>query len=268
MKGVILAGGKGTRLYPLTYATNKHLLPVYDQPMIFYPIQTLVNAGITEVMIVTGDIHAGHFINVIRNGKKLGLTHVEYAYQEGGSKGIADALRYTEDFADGGPIAVILGDNTTDADIAPAVKRFKKLQEGALIFLKKVVDPERFGNPRFADNDPTKIVEIVEKPKTPHSPYAVTGLYFYDNTVYSKIAQLKPSDRGELEITDVNNMYLQEGKLYWEELNGFWSDAGTFHSLFRSNRYWAKKKLGNKYHQVLNGTYVPNKGLNKSKTSR
>ncbi len=262
MKGVILAGGRGSRLYPLTFATNKHLLPVYDQPMIFYPIQTLVSAGITEIMIVTGDIHAGHFINVIKNGKELGLRHVEYAYQEGGSKGIADALRYAEDFADGESIAVILGDNTTDADIGPAVKRFEKLGSGAMVFLKKVVDPERFGNPVFDPHDQTKIIDIIEKPNTPHSPYAVTGLYLYDNTVYSKINQLKPSDRGELEITDVNTTYLKEGKLYWEELKGFWSDAGTFHSLYRSNHYWAKKKLGDKYEDVIKGVYVPNKGLN------
>ncbi len=262
MKGVILAGGKGSRLYPLTFATNKHLLPVYDQPMIFYPIQTLVAAGITEIMIVTGDIHAGHFINVIKNGKELGLKHVEYAYQEGGSRGIADALRYTEDFADGESIAVILGDNTTDANIKPAVDKFTQIGEGAMVFLKKVVDPERFGNPVFDPHDESKIIDIIEKPSKPHSPYAVTGLYLYDNTVYSKISQLKPSGRGELEITDVNNLYLQEGKLYWEELNGFWSDAGTFHSLYRSNHYWAKKKLGDKYEDVIKGVYVPNKGLN------
>jgi len=262
MKGVILAGGKGSRLYPLTFATNKHLLPVYDQPMIFYPIQTLVAAGITEIMIVTGDIHAGHFINVIKNGKELGLKHVEYAYQEGGSRGIADALRYTEDFADGESIAVILGDNTTDANIKPAVDKFTQIGEGAMVFLKKVVDPERFGNPVFDPHDEKKIIDIIEKPSKPHSPYAVTGLYLYDNTVYSKISQLKPSGRGELEITDVNNLYLQEGKLYWEELNGFWSDAGTFHSLYRSNHYWAKKKLGDKYEDVIKGVYVPNKGLN------
>ncbi len=263
MKGVILAGGKGTRLYPLTYATNKHLLPVYDQPMVFYPIQTLVSAGITEIMIVTGDIHAGHFINVIKNGKDLGLKHVEYAYQEGGSKGIADALRYAEDFADGGSIAVILGDNTTDADITPAVQRFLGYGHGAMVFLKKVIDPERFGNPVFSQDDPQKIIDIVEKPQTPHSAYAVTGLYLYDSSVFERVKSLKPSDRGELEITDVNNSYLKDGQLYWEELNGFWSDAGTFHSLYRSNHYWAKKKLADKYDDVIKGVYVPNKGLNR-----
>lgn len=254
MKGVILAGGKGTRLYPLTYATNKHLLPVYDQPMIYYPIQSLVSAGITEVLIVTGDVHAGHFINVIKNGHELGLTHVEYAYQEGGSAGIADALRYAEDFADGQSIAVILGDNTTDASLKDAVANFKG---GAMVFLKEVVDPERFGNPIFAKDDPKKIDTIIEKPKEPANNFAVTGLYFYDSTVYDKIRTLKPSGRGELEITDVNNAYINEGSMQWAMLNGFWSDAGTFHSLYRSNRYWARKKLGPKYDDVCAGITVP-----------
>ncbi len=254
MKGVILAGGKGTRLYPLTYATNKHLLPIYDQPMVYYPINTLVAAGITEVLIVTGDVHAGHFINVIKNGHDLGLTHVEYAYQEGGSAGIADALKYAEDFADGEPIAVILGDNTTDADISGAVKNFK---DGGMVFLKEVVDPERFGNPVFAKDDPKRIETIIEKPKEPANKFAVTGLYFYDHTVYDKIRNLIPSGRGELEITDVNNAYIAENKMQWSMLDGFWSDAGTFHSLYRSNRYWAIKKLGDKYDDVCAGVDVP-----------
>jgi glucose-1-phosphate thymidylyltransferase len=254
MKGVILAGGKGTRLYPLTHATNKHLLPVYDQPMVYYPIQTLVNAGITEVLIVTGDIHAGHFINVIKNGHDLGLTHVEYAYQEGGSAGIADALKYAEDFADGQPIAVILGDNTTDADISGAVAEFK---DGAMVFLKEVVDPERFGNPVFSKTNDKIIETIVEKPKEPANNFAVTGLYFYDSTVYDKIRTLKPSGRGELEITDVNNAYINAGNMKWAMLDGFWSDAGTFHSLYRSARYWAMKKLGSKYEDVCAGVSIP-----------
>ena len=254
MKGVVLAGGKGTRLYPLTFATNKHLLPIYDQPIIFYPIQTLVKAGIKDVLIVTGDIHAGHFINVIKNGKDFGLNHVEYAYQEDGSVGIADALRYAEDFSDGESIAVILGDNTTDADIRDEVNVFKT---GALIFLKEVVDPQRFGNPIFSKEDPKKIEKIIEKPKTPANKYAVTGLYFYDNTVFDKIRTLKPSARGEIEITDVNNAYIAENALRWAPLNGFWSDAGTFHSLYRSNRYWAHKKLGKDYVDVVNGNIIP-----------
>ncbi len=241
MKGVILAGGKGTRLYPLTHATNKHLLPVYDRPMVYYPIQTLMNAGITEVLIVTGDVHAGDFINVIKNGRDLGLSHVEYAYQEGGSGGISDALKYAEDFADGASVAVILGDNTTDADISSAVSGFS---EGAMVFLKEVTDPNRFGIPRFSESDPSVIEEILEKPEVAPCNLAVTGLYLYDNTVFDKIRTLKPSGRGELEVTDLNNAYIKEGKLKWATLEGFWSDAGTFESLFRTNAYWAKKVLG------------------------
>lgn len=244
MKGIILAGGKGTRLEPLTLATNKHLLPIYDQPMIFYPIKTLLSAGITDILVVTGDIHAGQFMSVLTNGKQLGIHHLEYAYQEGGSKGIADALKYGEDFADGGSVAVILGDNTTDADISPSVADFKT---GATIFLKQVSDPERFGNPRFAPANPQKIIDIIEKPTTPVSPYAVTGLYLFDQTVFNKIKTLKPSHRGELEVTDINNAYIKAGQLHWSELKGYWSDAGTFASLFRSNLYWAKKKLGRQY---------------------
>ena len=250
MKGVILAGGKGTRLYPLTHATNKHLLPVYDQPMVYYPIQTLVKAGITEILIVTGDIHAGDFINVIKNGHDLGLQHVEYAYQEGGSAGISDALKYAEDFADGGSIAVILGDNTTDADISGAVHGFT---DGAMVFLKEVPDPERFGIPRFSAGDPDVIEEIIEKPKDPPSNQAVTGLYLYDHTVFDKIRSLKPSARGELEVTDLNNAYITEGKLRHAPLDGFWSDAGTFPSLFRTAHFWAKKKLGDKFQDIVDG---------------
>ncbi|MGB9911256.1 MAG: sugar phosphate nucleotidyltransferase [Microgenomates group bacterium] len=238
MKGVVLAGGLGTRLYPLTFATNKHLLPIYDKPMVFYPIETLVKAGIKEILVVTGGPHAGHFLRVLKNGKELGVKHLEYAYQEG-EGGIADALSLAEDFADGGPITVILGDNTTDADIGPVVKKFK---EGAVIFIKKVSDPWRFGVPVFDKKNPKKVIKIEEKPKKPKSNYAVTGLYIYDNQVFEFIKKCKPSTRGELEITDVNNFYIKAGKLRWEELKGFWSDAGTFESLFRSNQYWARKK--------------------------
>jgi len=239
MKGVILAGGLGTRLYPLTWATNKHLLPVFDQPMIFYPINTLVRAGVKEILVVTGGPHAGHFLQVLKNGKELGLKHLEYAYQEG-EGGIAAALSLAEDFADGGAVAVVLGDNTTDADISPAVENF---QEGATVFLKEVPDPERFGVPVFSKKDPQKIIRIEEKPAKPQSNFAVTGLYLYDNEVFKIIKTLKPSARGELEITDVNNGYLEKGKLNWFKLEGFWSDAGTFESLFRTNQYWAKKKM-------------------------
>jgi glucose-1-phosphate thymidylyltransferase len=209
--------------------------------MVYYPIQTLMNAGITEVLIVTGDVHAGDFINVIKNGRDLGLSHVEYAYQEGGSGGISDALKYAEDFADGESVAVILGDNTTDADISSAVSGFS---EGAMVFLKEVTDPNRFGIPRFSESDPSVIEEILEKPEVAPCNLAVTGLYLYDNTVFDKIRTLKPSGRGELEVTDLNNAYIKEGKLKWATLEGFWSDAGTFESLFRTNAYWAKKVLG------------------------
>lgn len=240
MKGVILAGGLGTRLYPLTYATNKHLLPIYDQPMIFYPIKTLVNAQITEILIVVGGPHAGHFLAVLRNGKHLGVEHLEFAYQEK-EGGIAEALLLAQDFSDNGSIAVILGDNTTDADISQPIKNFK---EGALIFLKKFNSKEllrRFGVPVFDKKNRQKIIKIEEKPAEPKSFYAQTGLYVYDHKVFEYAKTNKPSQRGELEITDVNNRYIEKGKLHWAELTGFWSDAGTFKSLFVSSKYWAEK---------------------------
>lgn len=240
MKGVILAGGLGSRLYPLTYATNKHLLPVYDKPMVFYPIRTLVQAGITEVLIVTGGPHAGDFVAVLRNGKDLGLRQLAYAYQEN-EGGIAAALSLCEDFADGENIAVILGDNTTDADIGEAVRGFAA---GARVFLREVPDPHRFGVPVFDPRDPGRIIAIEEKPAQPKSNYAVTGLYLYDGKVFEYIKTLKPSARGELEITDVNNAYITAGSLSWAELKGFWSDAGTFESLFRSSVFWAQKSTG------------------------
>ena len=239
MKGAILAGGLGSRLYPLTHATSKHLLPIYDRPMVFYPIQTLVNAGIDEVIIVTGGPHAGDYLRVLKNGRQLGLRALEYTYQER-EGGIAEALGLCEDFADGGPLAVILGDNTTDADIRPAVESF---EEGALIFLKEVHDPERYGCPVFDPADRSRILRIEEKPKAPQSNFAVSGLYFYDRRVFDYIKRLKPSGRGELEITDVNNFYLEDGLLRWTGLEGFWSDAGTFESLYRSTVFWAEKAL-------------------------
>lgn len=241
MKGVVLAGGLGTRLYPLTHATNKHLLPVYDKPMIYYPIQTLVRAGVKEIMIVVSGPHSGDFIHVLKNGKEFGVEHLEYAYQEKPDGGIADALSLAEDFADRQNIAVILGDNTTDADISKPLADFK---EGAMVFLKQVPDPKRFGVPRFDANDKTKIAEIIEKPKDPPSSYAVTGLYVYDNKVFDFIRRCDPGyiGRGELEITQVNNFYLKEGKLTWAELEGYWLDAGTFDTLYTANTHWAQKK--------------------------
>lgn len=238
MKGIILAGGLGSRLYPLTYATNKHLLPVYDQPMIYYPITTLVSAGIDEIMVVTGGPHAGHFLPVLRTGRQFGVHHLEYTFQEN-EGGIAEALGLCEEFADGEPICVILGDNTTDANIRPVVEEF---DGGAMLFLKRVPDPERFGCPVFDPADPGRIARIEEKPARPQSDFAVTGLYIFDEQVFDLIRQLEPSDRGELEITDVNNFYLRAGALRWVELGGFWSDAGTFESLYRTNRYWAERK--------------------------
>ncbi len=239
MKGVILAGGLGTRLYPLTYATNKHLLPVFDEPMVFYPIRTLVKAGIDEILIVTGGPHAGHFIRVLRNGKELGVKQLSYAYQEN-EGGIPEALKLAEDFADRGPITVILGDNTTDADISSSVKRFRG---GATIFLKKVPDPERYGVPEFDPKDPKRIVRVEEKPKKPKSSYAVTGLYIFDSKCFDFIRKCKPSARGELEIPDVHNFYIKNGELRWELLRGFWTDAGKFETLFAASKYWANKKL-------------------------
>ena len=241
MKGVILAGGLGTRLYPLTHVTNKHLLPIYNKPMIFYPIDTLVKAGITDILIVTSGPHVGQFLGVLKNGKELGVKHLEYAYQEKPDGGIADALSLSEDFADDGNITVILGDNTTDTNIENVVKNFK---DGATIFLKEVPDPTRFGIAVFDKNDPGKIIEIEEKPKNPKSDYAVTGLYIYDNKVFDYIRECNPNfaGRGELEITEVNNYYIKEGKLRWAELDGFWSDAGTFNSMYQASAYWAKKK--------------------------
>jgi glucose-1-phosphate thymidylyltransferase len=250
MKGVILGGGLGSRLYPLTHATNKHLLPVYDRPMVYYPIQTLVNAGIDEVILVTGGPHAGDYLRVLKNGRHLGLRHLEYTYQER-EGGIAEALGLCADFADGESVAVILGDNTTDADIRPAVESFT---EGALIFLKQVHDPERYGCPVFDPANSARILRIEEKPKQPRSSYAVSGLYLYDHCVFDHIKHLTPSGRGELEITDVNNRYLADGRLRWAELPGFWSDAGTFDSLYRSTVFWAERALkGGANHPIRAG---------------
>lgn len=247
MKGVILAGGLGTRLYPLTHATNKHLLPVYDKPMVFYPIHTLLKAGISDILVVTSGPHAGHFIRVLKNGKELGVKHLEYAYQEKADGGIADALLLAEDFAEKGDITVMLGDNTTDFDISKAVRNF---HGGALLFLKKITNDQqikRFGVAVFDKHDKNKVVAVEEKPQDPKSEYAATGLYVYDRQVFDYIRQCKPSWRNEIEITDVNNMYIKKGMLRWVELKGFWSDAGTFDTLFTANSYWANKQNENDY---------------------
>ncbi len=238
MKGIVLAGGLGTRLYPLTHVTNKHLLPVYNKPMIFYPIQTLVNAGVKHILVITSGPHVGDYLGVLKNGKELGVDHLEYAYQEKPDGGIADALSLAEDFADNDSMTVILGDNTTDADISEEISSFK---EGAKIFLKKVNDPSRYGVPIFDSKDDKKIIGIEEKPNSPKSNFAVTGVYVYDHKVFSYIKNIKPSARGQLEITDVNNEYIKKGKLTWAELHGYWGDAGTFKSLFNANSFWANK---------------------------
>ncbi len=231
MKGVILAGGLGTRLRPLTLVTNKHLLPVYDRPMIYYPIECLVNAGIREILIVTGGEHAGDFLKLLRNGKHLGVKELHYTYQEG-EGGIADALLLAEDFADGDKICVILGDNIIERDIRRPVGEFFTQGEGARILLKEVDDPQRFGVPRFEGD---RIVEIIEKPSKPPCNYAVTGIYMYDPDVFDIARKLEPSDRGELEITDVNNVYIERGTLTSSVLEGWWTDAGTFESLHRAS---------------------------------
>jgi len=227
MKGVILAGGLGTRLFPLTKITNKHLLPVYNKPMIYYPIQTLVNAGITDVLLVTGGNNAGDFLRLIGNGKELNLKHIEYTYQEG-EGGIAQALSLAEEFADNDKICIVLGDNIIEKNIYSAVENFKKQKNGAKIIVKQVPDPERFGVP-VLEGDTVKAIE--EKPDVPKSNYAVIGIYMVDNTVFDIIRTLQPSLRGELEITDVNNVYIKRGNMTYEFLDGWWTDAGTFDSL-------------------------------------
>lgn len=242
MKGVILAGGLGTRLYPLTKVTNKHLLPVYNKPMVFYPIETLVRAGITDIMVVTGGPHSGHFLSILKNGYELGIKHLEYAYQEN-EGGIAEALSLAKDFIDKEACVVILGDNTTDYNLTSDVKSFV---DGAMVFLKEVPDPQRFGVPVFDKDNPDLITEIIEKPKNPPNNFAVTGLYIYDNQVFDFIGGIKPSDRGELEITDVNNHYAREKKLRFKKMQGFWRDAGTFDTLLEANIFWAKKAESDK----------------------
>ena len=236
MKGVVLAGGLGTRLRPLTSVTNKHLLPVYDQPMIYYPIQTLVNAGINDIMIVTGGNSAGDFLKLLGNGKAFGLKHLNYTYQEG-EGGIADALSLVEHFAAGEPVCVVLGDNIIEGNIRSAVRAYRHQGGGAKILLKKVPDPQRFGVPEL---DGRRVVRIEEKPKVPKSEYAVIGIYMYDSDVFEAIKTLKPSERGELEITDVNNIYIDRDEMTWDELEGWWTDAGTFESLLRASNLVAE----------------------------
>jgi glucose-1-phosphate thymidylyltransferase len=236
MKGVILAGGLGSRLYPLTKVTNKHLLPVYNEPMIYYPIRILVNAGVDDLLIVTGGNNAGDFLRLLENGNEFGLKHINYTYQQG-EGGIAAALSLAEFFADNDKIVVVLGDNIIEGNIRAAVDKFRVQKEGARILLKEVTDPQRFGVPVFEGE---KIIRVEEKPANPASNYAVIGIYMYDHRVFEFIRSLQPSQRGELEITDVNNFYIREEKMQWDVLNGWWSDAGTFESLQSAGNMVAK----------------------------
>ena len=241
MKGVILAGGLGTRLHPLTKVTNKHLLPVYNKPMIYYPIEALAAAGIRDVLIVTGGNSAGDFLKLLGNGREFGLPTMNYTYQEG-EGGIADALRLARHFADEQSICVILGDNIFEKSIRHAVEAYQRQGQGARILLKRVPDPQRFG---VAELDGARVVHIVEKPKDPKTDMAVTGIYMYDRTVFDIIETLVPSHRGELEITDVNNHYIDKGQMSWSELDGWWTDAGTFESLLRANNLVAETGANN-----------------------
>jgi len=246
LKGVVLAGGLGTRLRPLTAVTNKHLLPVFNQPMIYYPIQTLVNAGITDIMVVTGGNSAGEFLRLLGNGKAFGLKHLNYAYQEG-EGGIAEALSLVEHFAADDSVCVVLGDNIIEGNIATAVHAYRLQGKGAKIILKRVADPQRFGVPKL---EGPNVVLIEEKPVIPQSDYAVIGIYMFDPEVYNIIRTLKPSGRGELEITDVNNAYINRAEMTWEELEGWWTDAGTFESLLHASNLVAQTGA-NKLHLTL-----------------
>lgn len=237
IRGIVLAGGLGKRLYPLTRITNKHLLAVYNKPMVYYPIQTLVEAGINDIMIVTGGNNAGDFLRLLGNGTDFGLKHLNYTYQEG-EGGIAEALGLTEHFADGQKIVVILGDNIVEKGIKKYVDKFRRQKEGARILIKEVSDPERFGTVELKGS---KIVNIEEKPKRPKSNFIVTGIYMYDNRIYDIIKALKPSGRGEFEITDVNNNYIKKRQMYYDILDGWWTDAGAIDSLLRANNLVAQK---------------------------
>jgi glucose-1-phosphate thymidylyltransferase len=235
-KGVVLAGGTGSRLYPLTKITNKHLLPVYDKPMLYYPIETLVNAGIRDIMIVTGGKNSGDFLRLLANGKEFGLEHINYTYQEG-EGGIAEALALAEHFVDNSSVCVILGDNIIEGNIKAAVDAFRQQGEGAKVLLREVEDAERFGVAEIRDG---RIIGVEEKPKAPKTNYAVTGIYLYDHTVFQKTRQISRSNRGELEITDVNNLYIAEGTMTYDFLEGWWTDAGTFDSLRRATNLVAE----------------------------
>lgn len=236
MKGVIISGGKGTRLYPLTKVVNKNILPVYNRPLIYYPILTLRDAGITNILIISGPGHAGQFLDLLGAGKELGVD-LSYDIQEE-PKGIAHCMAIAEDFADGKSVAFILGDNIYEDNLKNAVDDFKKQGKGAKLVVKEVPDPERFGVVEF---DRERIVSIVEKPEKPKSSWIVTGFYLYDERVFDFIRTLRPSARGEYEVTDLNNIYLKEGTLTYYKTKGEWIDAGTFDSLLKANNLMAEK---------------------------
>lgn len=242
MKGIVLAGGLGTRLSPLTKITNKHLLPVYNKPMIYYPIQTLVTAGIKRIMIVTGGNNAGDFLKLLGNGSEFGLKHLNFTYQarEGG---IAEAVGLCEYFAENDKVVIILGDNIIERNIKKAVADFKKQKEGAGIFLKKVKNPREYG---VAEVEGGKVLKIVEKPKRPKSDLAVIGIYMYDNRVFDIVKTLKPSGRGELEITDVNNAYIEKGLMSYVMLRGGWADAGESIEAYNDTINFVRKHGANK----------------------
>jgi glucose-1-phosphate thymidylyltransferase len=230
MKGIVLAGGTGSRLFPLTKVTNKHLLPVGREPMIFHPVKKLTQAGIQEILIVTGVEHMGDVVTLLGSGREFGCRFTYKVQDEAG--GIAQALGLAENFAGGHPMCVILGDNVFQDPIGPFVEAFQKQKKGARLLLKKVHDPQRYG---VAEVEGSRVVRIVEKPKAPKSDLAVVGIYFFDGAVFDVIKTLKPSGRGELEITDVNNHYIQSGTLECDRLDGWWTDAGTFDSLHAAN---------------------------------
>jgi glucose-1-phosphate thymidylyltransferase len=242
MKGIVLAGGLGTRLYPLTKITNKHLLPIYDKPMIYYPIQTLVDAGIKEIMIVTGGNNAGGFLKLLGNGSEFGLKHLDFTYQAN-EGGIAEAVGLCEYFAEGEKVVVILGDNIIEKSIKKAVTRFKRQKEGAKIFLKKVKNPGEYG---VAEIVGKKVINISEKPRKPKSDLAVVGVYMYDNRVFDIVKTLKPSKRGELEITDVNNAYIKDGSMSYEILSGGWADAGESIDAYNDTINFVRRRGANK----------------------
>lgn len=240
LKGVVLAGGTGSRLSPLTKVTNKHLLPVFDEPMIYYPIRMLVEAGISDIMVVTGGNSAGDFLKLLGNGEEFGLQQMQYGYQKGAG-GIAEALGLTRYFVGNDDVVVVLGDNLLENSIANAVQSFREQDGGARVLLKQVHDPERFGVAEIEDG---RIVRIVEKPTEPASDLAVIGVYMYDNEVFSIIENLEPSGRGELEITDVNNAYLERGSLEHAVVDGWWTDAGTFESLHHASNLVVRSRSG------------------------